>query len=84
MYEGSIDYKFENTLDSPIYIEAKAKDGVLEISFWSNESALNGVRYEPQTIISSDGLRADTTLYGYDEEGNLVYEKFLHTSYYRG
>lgn len=84
MYEGSIDYKFENTLDYPIYIEAKAKDGVLEISFWSNEAALNGIRYEPKTIISSNGLRADTTLYGYDEEGNLVYEKFLHTSYYRG
>lgn len=84
MYEGSIDYKFENTLDYPIYIEATAKKGVLEISFWSNEAALNGIRYEPKTIISSNGLRADTTLYGYDEEGNLVYQKFLHTSHYKG
>lgn len=84
MYEGSIDYKFENTLDYPIYIEAVATDGMLTVSFWSNDTALNGIRYEPISVVSNDGLRADTTLYGYDESGNVVYQKFLHTSQYKG
>lgn len=84
MYEGSIDYKFKNTLDYPIYIEAKANSGLLEISFWSSEKALKGVRYLPKTTVSADGLKAETTLYGYDEAGRLVYQKFLHTSQYKG
>ena len=84
MYEGSIDYKFKNTLDYPIYIEAVALNGTLTISFWSNEKALNGMTYEPKTYIYNNGLSADTTLYGYDATGKLVYQKFLHTSRYKG
>ncbi|MGL4374303.1 MAG: VanW family protein, partial [Turicibacter sp.] len=57
--------------------------GNLTIVFWSNEDALKGITYKPKTIVSADRLRGDTTLYGYDSEGNVVYEKFLHTSKYK-
>ncbi|HAX74054.1 MAG TPA: vanomycin resistance protein VanB [Firmicutes bacterium] len=81
--EGSIAYEFINTLDYPIYIHAYTEGGVLTVELWSNSDALNGIRYYPKTDISEGGLRADTTLYGYDASGNMVYEQFLHTSRYQ-
>ncbi|MGL4335536.1 MAG: VanW family protein [Turicibacter sp.] len=81
--ENYIDYRFVNTLDYPIYINVLVGSGNLTIEFWSNEDALKGITYKPKTIASADRLRGDTTLYGYDSEGNVVYEKFLHTSKYK-
>ena len=81
--DNAIDLKFVNTYEYPILIFTYAKYGSLTVEFWSNSRALNGIIYEPKTVIYNDGLKADTTLYGYNEEGELVYEQFLHTSVYR-
>lgn len=81
--DNAIDLKFVNTYEYPILIFTYAKYGSLTVEFWSNSRSLNGIIYEPKTVIYNDGLKADTTLYGYNEEGELVYEQFLHTSVYR-
>ena len=83
MAENYIDYKFVNTLDYPVYINSYANNGRITVEFWSNEDALNGITYDPKSYVYNDGLAADSTLYGYDKAGNLVYEKFLHTSRYK-
>ena len=84
---GLIDYRFINTLDYPIYIDATTNKGVLTIEFWSNSDALNGITYRPRTIfygLTDDGKRRyDTTLYGYNSKGEIVFEKYLHRSHYR-
>ena len=46
--KNAIDFKFVNTLDYPIYINAYTSGGTLTIEFWSNEDALDGVTYKPQ------------------------------------
>ena len=83
MADDLIDLKFVNTLDYPIYINVIAQHGTLTVEFWSNDEALRGINYKPKTIVSEGGLRADTTLYGYNAEGEVVYEQFLHTSKYK-
>ncbi|MCL1951046.1 MAG: VanW family protein [Turicibacter sp.] len=87
MAEGFIDYRFVNTLDYPIYIHASTNGGTLLIEFWSNEEALNGITYLPRTVfkgLTEQGFRKyDTTLYGYNKDGELVYEEFLHRSLYK-
>ncbi len=83
MVDYSVDLKFINTLDYPIYIYAYAAYGSLTVELWSNADALHGIRYEPKTVVYDHGLKADTTLYGYNAEGEVVYEKFLHTSVYK-
>ena len=82
MTDTGIDLKFINTLDYPIYIESTTVGGVLTISFWSNQNALKGIDYEAKSHVYNNGYSADTTLYGY-KNGELVYEKFLHTSTYK-
>ncbi len=85
MAENYIDYKFVNTLDYPIYIYSYAKDGRVTIEFWSNQNALKGITYRPHStsFAHGEGTAADTWLYGYDGNGNTVYEKYLHRSIYK-
>lgn len=83
MADNAIDLKFINTLDYPIYINVMAEYGTLTVEFWSNSEALKGITYKPKTIVSEGGLRADTTLYGYNADEEVVFEQFLHTSKYK-
>lgn len=76
------DLKFDNTYDYPIYIYTNASRGRLTVEFWSNSNATDGIRFEPKSYIQSP-LRANAYLYGYDEDGNRVYEKELGVSTYR-
>ena len=78
---GSIDYKFKNTFEYPIVINAYCNGGKLTIEFWSNEGALKGIEYKPVSYAS--GKVANTYLYGYDKDGKKVYEKHIDTSVYR-
>lgn len=78
---GSIDYKFVNTLDYPVVINTHCSGGTLTIEFWSNEEALKGIEYEAVSYVS--GKTANSYLYGYDKDGNKVYEKHIDTSVYR-
>ncbi len=59
---GSIDYKFVNTYDYPIVINAYNENGKIYIEFWSNKNATNGITYEAISYIS--GRVANTYLYG--------------------
>ena len=83
MEDNEIDLKFINTLEYPIYIHTYAQYGSLTVEIWSNSEALHGITYRPKTIIYDGGLKADTTLYGYNADGEVVYEQFLHTSVYK-
>ena len=68
VYGSSVDYKFKNNTAYPIYIEAIANNGVLEISFWSNENIVKkGYTYKPRVV----------------KIGNLAYKTYLDT-YYNG
>lgn len=78
---GSIDYKFKNDYDYPIVINTSAENGKLTIEFWSNRKALKGITYEARGY--ARGNIANTYLYGYDKDGNKVYEKHIDTSVYR-
>lgn len=78
---GIIDYKFKNTYEYPLVINTKAVNGKLTIEIWSNEDALKGIEYKPVSYVS--GNVANTYLYGYDKDGNKVYEKHIDTSVYK-
>ena len=82
MAEDLIDFKFVNTLDYPIYIDAYTSGGQLTINFWSNEDALKGVTYKPQvTQVATN--KYQTSLLGYDEAGNVVFNEYIDTSVYK-
>ena len=78
---GSIDYKFKNTYDYPLVINAYTSGGKIYIEFWSNKNSTNGITYE--AISYANGKVANTYLYGYDLNKNRVYEKHIDTSVYR-
>lgn len=78
---GVIDYKFKNTYEYPLVINTKAVNGKLTMEIWSNKDALKGIEYKPVSYVS--GNVANTYLYGYDKDGNEVYEKHIDTSVYR-
>lgn len=78
---GIIDYKFKNTYKYPLVINTKTINGNLTIEIWSNENVLQGIEYKPVSYVR--GNIANTYLYGYDKEGNKVYEEHIDTSIYR-
>lgn len=78
---GSIDYKFKNTYKYPVVINTKSNSGVLTVEFWSDEDTLKGIEYKPVSYVR--GNYANTYLYGYDKNGNKVYEKHIDTSIYK-
>lgn len=80
--DGVIDLKFTNDFDYPIVINSYAGNGSLTIEFWSDNSVLNGLRYEPKSV-ARNSLSADAYLYAYDANGNMVSEQFLDTSTYQ-
>ena len=81
MTDNGVDLKFVNTYDVPLYIKAKATDGVLTVELWSEKDLLKGVDYEPESTVSKDGA-IHSTLYGY-VDGEIVSKTFLHTSQYK-
>ena len=80
--DGFIDLKFKNDYNYPIVINSSASNGSLTIEFWSNDSVLKGLRYEPKSI-QKNSLSADAYLYSYDANGTMVSEQFLDTSTYK-
>lgn len=80
--DGVIDLKFKNDYEYPIVINAVAGNGTLTVEFWSNPAVLSGLRYEAKSI-PRNSLTADTYLYSYDSDGNMVSETFLDTSIYQ-
>lgn len=80
--DNAIDLKFQNPYDYPIVVNSYASGGTLVVELWSNENAKGGITYEPQAY-QSGGLYAETYLYGYDENGALVYEQYIDNSTYK-
>ena len=75
------DLKFVNPYDYPIVINAYTTGGSIVVEMWSEGSVTNGITYEPKAY-PSGSLYADTYLYGYDANGNCVYEQYLNSSTY--
>ncbi|MGN0027923.1 MAG: VanW family protein [Clostridium sp.] len=80
--DNLIDLKFVNDFDFPIVVNSYASNGSLTIEFWSNDSVEDGIRYEPVSVPLGP-LSADTYLYGYNSNGELVINKYLDRSTYQ-
>ena len=81
VYGSSVDFKFKNNTNYPIYIEASASGGHLTISFWTNENAIPaGYSYKPRVEkVSYLGYKTYLDTY---YNGNYVSTKYLNSSYY--
>ena len=81
VYGTTTDYKFKNNTKYPIYIEAIAENGVLTVSFWSNENIIEkGYSYKPRSV-KIGNLAYKTYLDTY-YNGELVKSTYLNSSYY--
>lgn len=80
--DNLIDLKFVNDFDFPIVINSYASNGNLTIEFWSNNNVKDGITYEPVSVPLGP-LSADTYLYGYNANGELVVNKYLDRSTYQ-
>jgi len=81
VYGSSVDMKFKNNSNYPIYIEASAYNGTLTVSLWSNENIVpTGYIYKPR-VESLGGLSFKTYLDTY-KDGKYVSTKYLNSSYY--
>ena len=81
VYGSSVDMKFKNNSNYPIYIEASASGGTLTVSFWSNENIVSsGYSYKPRVErVSSLGFKTYLDTY---YNGQYVSSKYLNSSYY--
>lgn len=77
---GSKNLRFKNPYDYPIYIHAYTVGGQITVEFWSNKSVLDGKKYTPVSFVK--GNVANTYLYGYNSNEELIYKKFIDTSIY--
>ncbi len=77
---SSLDFKFKNTYDYPIYISAYYGGGVATIDFWSNENAKKGKEYyvESQKV----GYKAYRTFLHTLENGQEISRDFIAYTYY--
>ena len=81
VYGSSVDFKFKNNSNYPIYIAASANGGTLTISFWSNENIIpKGVSYVPRVEkVSVLGFKTYLDTY---KDGVKIDSKYLNSSYY--
>ncbi len=80
--DNAIDLKFKNPYDYPIVINSYTSGGALVVEFWSEKNVTGGITYEPKSY-QSGSLYAETYLYGYDENGELVSEQYVDSSTYK-
>ncbi|MCR1950102.1 MULTISPECIES: VanW family protein [unclassified Clostridium] len=80
--DNLIDLKFVNNFEYPVVVNTYAGNGNLTIEFWSNESVKGGITYEPVSVPLGP-LSADTYLYGYNSNGELVINEYLDRSTYQ-
>ena len=81
VYGSSVDMKFKNNSNYPIYIEASAYNGALTVNFWSNENIVpSGITYQPRVEkVSALGFKTYLDTY---KNGVLINSKYLNSSYY--
>ena len=81
VYGSSVDMRFRNNSNYPIYIEAIAYGGTLTVNFWSNENIIpSGITYKPR-VEHVGGLGFKTYLDTY-KDGQRIDSKYLNSSYY--
>ena len=81
VYGSSVDMKFKNNSNYPIYIQASANEGTLTVNFWSNENIIpKGYNYIPR-VERVSGLGFKTYLDTY-KDGIIIDSKYLNSSYY--
>ena len=79
---GSIDYRFKNTYDFPIYIEGIASGGVVTFNIYGDKSALGNKTYDMESEIVE--TYAPTNSYVDDASmpiGTEVFEQYGTTGY---
>ena len=81
VFYGVLDIKFINTYDAPIYIESFLNGESLTITFYGDTNLMNGLRYEPYSVLISD-LVADAYLDTIDSDGNVINTDYLHRDTY--
>ena len=77
---SSLDYKFVNPYQYPLYISAVTNGGVITISVYSNHDATGGVVYEP---VVSGGKMSNTTHVIGKLAGVQVSDRVAYSSRYR-
>lgn len=78
---GTLDYKFKNIYDFPIYIQGIAKDGIVRFNIYGDPAALKGYTYDMESNVY--GLTAESYLVTFDSEGNEVKREFISEDTYR-
>ena len=77
---SSLDYKFINPYDAPIFISAVTNGGVITISILSSEDVLKGITYEP---VVSGGKMSNTTHVVGKFAGLQVSDRIAYSSRYK-
>ena len=78
---GTLDYKFKNIYDFPIYIEGIAKNGTVNFNIYGDPSALNGFTYDMESEVY--GHTAQSYLVTFDNKGNEVNREFIAEDTYK-
>ncbi len=80
VYSTTVDYKFKNQYEYPIYIVSYVTGNNLTVDIWTNENALGGKTFEPYSVYK------DGAYYSYlkvIENGNVIETKYLDRSFYK-
>ena len=80
VYADSVDLKFKNELQYPIYISTYNVGSKLTVDIWSNSKAIEGKRFEPYAYYSNGGYHAYLNVY---ENDVLIETRYLNSSYYK-
>lgn len=80
VYSTTVDYKFKNQYEYPIYIVSYVNGNNLNVDIWSNENALNGKTYEPYAVYSNG---AYLSYLREIQDGKVISERYLSKSVYK-
>ena len=80
IYSPSVDFKFKNNYEYPIFILAYAKGNYLTVDFWTSDKALGNKSYEPYSYYSNGGY---VTYVKEFEDGNYVSQKYVNKTSYK-
>lgn len=80
VYSTTVDYKFKNQYQYPIYISSYISGNYITVDIWSSDKTLGNKTYEPYSYYLNGGY---VTYLKEFENGILVNEKYLSTSYYK-
>ncbi len=80
IYSPSVDYKFKNPYEYPIFILAYARGNYLTVDFWTSDKALGNKTYEPYSYYSNGGY---VTYVKEFEDGNYVSQRYVNKTSYK-